>query len=322
MHETFKKPIKIEDTQIYFELNMGVTIFPDHSSNTDELLKFSQLALNESKLKGTNKCALYTKELSESNNRQLLIKSKLPQAINNNELYLNYQPQFDASNKKLIGFEALLRWNNSEIGNIPPAEFIPIAEYKGYITKIGRFVLEESLKTASKWREQGYKFEFMAVNISCKELQEIDFVDNLINLCKRYKIPHSLLEIELTERILMKSNKRNLRIIEELSENGFKIALDDFGIGYSNFNSILNFHFQTLKIDKSMIDNIESNKRKLIIKSIIETSNHFDYKVTAEGVETKEQLDILVGLGCNRIQGYYLSKPLPAEKLEELLITT
>ncbi|NLJ57739.1 MAG: EAL domain-containing protein [Tissierellia bacterium] len=319
IYDHFKEPFKVVGDQFNINLSLGVTIFPDDSSDADELLKFCDCAINKSKQIGKNVCTFFDKEVSKSYFRETLIESQLANAITNKELYLYYQPKMDILSNKVSGFEVLLRWNNKKIGYVPPNEFIPIAESKGYIVEIGSWVLEETLKTASMWREKGYDFETISINISPLQIKRKDFIAELLDLCRKYGILHSQLEIEITEGTLLGTCKENVGIIDELIENGFNIALDDFGTGYSNLSSLIEYRISTLKIDKSIIDNIENDKNKVVFESIVTLARHLKFKVIAEGVETKGQLDVLAELGCNGIQGYYFSKPLPKNKIEYML---
>ncbi|HHZ02944.1 MAG TPA: EAL domain-containing protein [Tissierellia bacterium] len=319
IYEHFKKPLKVFEHYFNIRLSLGVTIFPDDSSDADELIKFCDFAVKKSKQLGKNICTFFDKQVSESYFRKALIETELVNAIVNNELYLQYQPKMDILSNRVSGFEVLLRWYNHKLGNVPPNEFIPIAESKGYIVGIGNWVLEETLKTAYKWRENGYRFKTISVNISPIQLKRRDFMSNLLNLCKKYCIPHCQLEIEITEGTLMETCDENIGIINELIEKGFKIAIDDFGTGYSNLSSLLEFQISTLKIDKSIVDNIESNRNKVVFKSIVTLAQYLKFEIIAEGVETKNQLEVLAELGCDGIQGYYFSKPLRQTEAEYFL---
>lgn len=319
IHEYFERPVNIMDIQINISLSIGVAIFPDDSPDVDELLKFCDFAVSQSKYLGKNICTFFDKEISESYFRKNLIVSELPNGLVNNEFYLHYQPKFDISANKFNSYEALLRWNNSKIGFVPPNEFIPIAENKGYIIEIGKWVMEEAIKTAASWNKKGYKFETISINICPVQLKRKDFIFYLLGLCLKHKISPCQVEIEITEGTLMETCRDNIEIIDNLIKSGFKIAIDDFGIGYSNLSSILKFPISTLKVDKSIIDNIENEVNKVLFKSIVNIANHLGFKVIAEGVETKEQFDILAQLGCNGIQGYYFSRPLPKDEIENIL---
>ncbi|QXE20710.1 GGDEF and EAL domain-containing protein [Clostridium sp. 001] len=319
IHKCLKKSFRIMGKEIYISTSLGVTVFPDDSSDPDELLKFCNFAVYKSKGKGKNECTFFDKQKAQPYFRKILIDSELKNSIINNELDIFYQPQINALNNKIIGFEALLRWNNNKLGNVPPAEFIPVAEDNGYIVQIGNWVLNKALDTACAWKEKGYKFRTISVNVSPIQLEKSDFKMNILNICAKHNVEPSLLEIEITERTLIEIGEDRIELLNELMESGVSIAIDDFGTGYSSLSYLINLAVNTLKIDKSFISNIHNDKNKAVIGSIVKLSKYLKYKVITEGVETREQLDEIIGLGCNLIQGYYFSKPLKENKMEDLL---
>jgi diguanylate cyclase (GGDEF)-like protein/PAS domain S-box-containing protein len=319
IYECIKEPFEVMGNEIYITASLGVAIFPDDSSDIDELLKFCDFAMYKSKHKGKNQCTFFDRQISEAYFRKLLIESELKNSITNNELHIFYQPQINASNNEIVGIEALIRWNNNKLGNVPPSEFIPIAEKNGYITQIGNWVLNETLKMTRIWRNKGYKFNTISVNISPIQIKRSDFKDNLLNTCVKHNIPPSILEIEITEGTLVEIRKDRIRVLNELIDRGVNIAIDDFGTGYSSLNYLTTLPVNTLKIDKSFIDNISNENNQAVIRSIVHLSKSLKYKIITEGVETKEQVDLITGLGCNIIQGYYFSKPLSESDFENLL---
>lgn len=319
IHECIRAPFQVMDNSIYMTVSLGVAVFPDDSSDIHELLKFCDFAMYKSKLKGRNMCTFFDKQLSETYFRKLLIESELKKSISNNELHIVYQPQINAVNNKIIGIEALIRWNNNKLGNVSPNEFIPIAENIGYITQIGDWILDEALKMASMLKNKGYNFNTISVNISPIQIKTSNFKDNILNTCAKYKINPSVLEIEITEGTLMEICKDKIEELKQLIKCGVNIALDDFGTGYSSLNYLITLPVNTLKIDKSFIDNIKNENNQAVIKSIVHLSKSLKYKIITEGVETKEQKDVLAELGCNIIQGYYFSKPLTEKEIEKLL---
>jgi diguanylate cyclase (GGDEF)-like protein/PAS domain S-box-containing protein len=319
IQKCIKEPFKVMDNLIYITASLGVAVFPDDSSDSDELSKFCDFAMYKSKHKGKNMCTFFDKQLSEDYFRKFLIESELKNSIKNNELHILYQPQINALNNEIVGIEALIRWNNNKLGNVSPAEFIPIAESIGYITQIGNWVLDKSLEMACIWKNKGYKFNTIAINISPIQIKRNDFKDNLLNACAKHNISPSLLEIEITEGTLVEICKDRIKVLNELIENGVNIAIDDFGTGYSSLNYLTQLPINTLKIDKSFIDNITNENNQAVIKSIVHLSKSLKYKIITEGVETKEQLDLLIEFGCNIIQGYYFSKPLSENEFENLL---
>jgi diguanylate cyclase (GGDEF)-like protein len=319
IHKCIKEPFEIMGNQIYITASLGVVVFPDDSSDIDELLKFCDFAMYKSKNKGKNVCTFFDKQISEAYFRKLLIESELKNSITNNELYILYQPQINALNNQVVGIEALIRWNNNKLGNVSPAEFIPIAENIGYITQIGNWVLDESLKMVRIWKNKGYKLNTISVNISPIQIKRSDFKENLLNACAKYNIPPSFLEIEITEGTMVDICKEKIRVLNEIIDIGINIAIDDFGTGYSSLNYLAKLPVNTLKIDKSFIDNINNENNQAVIRSIVNLSKSLKYKIITEGVETKEQVDLLTELECNIIQGYYFSKPLPERDIESLL---
>jgi len=319
IHESLKQPFKIMNNHIYVTASLGISVFPDDSSDTNELLKFCDFAMYKSKYMGKNMSTFFDKQMSEHYFRKILIESELKNSIINNEFKIFYQPQIDALTDKIIGIEALLRWDNAKLGKVSPNEFIPIAENTEFIVEIGEWVLDRVLKLAYTWKEKGYEFNTISVNISPIQIKKVNFKETLLNDCAKHNIPPCLLEMEITEGTLIEICKEKIKVLNELSKSGVNIAIDDFGTGYSSLNYLINFPVSTVKIDKTFIDNIENKKNIALIRSLTDLSKSFEYKIIAEGVETKEQMDLLISLGCNLIQGYYLSKPLPENEFEELL---
>lgn len=318
IRDYLQKPLEICDNKIYIYASLGVAVFPDDSSDADELLKFCDFAVYKSKHKGKNMYTFFDKQMEDLYSRKLLIENELKNSISNNELDVFYQPQVNASNNKIEGVEALVRWKNDKLGNVSPAEFIPIAEKNGYIQQIDDWVLDRSLRNVRTWIEKGYKFNTICLNVSPIQLRKSSFKDKLLNKCALYNVPPSLLEIEITERALMETDKDKIKDLYKLMECGVHVAIDDFGTGYSSLVYLIKLPINTLKIDKSFVDNIQNHKNRAVIGSIVTLAKSLKYKIIVEGVESKEQMDILINLGCNIIQGYYFSKPLPENEIEHL----
>lgn len=317
--EAFNQPVNIEDLEVYLKINMGITLFPNLSTDALELVRYSDFALSYSRQQGNNDAVFFDANLLESYNRDMNIETELPKAIMNQELSLVFQPQLGLKTRKITGFEALVRWNNEHLGFISPGEFIPIAEEKGYIVTIGRWILKEAIRNTRRWLDKEINFKRISINISAVEITQKDFVPFLLHTCKIFEVSPQLIELEITERTLMTANEDNRNITGMLQNAGFKLALDDFGIGYSNFNSLLNFEMNTLKLDKSLIDNIRNRRQLKVVKTLIDSKNLLYSNITAEGVEDEETLQILTELGCDTIQGYYFSKALPPCEIEEFV---
>jgi diguanylate cyclase (GGDEF)-like protein/PAS domain S-box-containing protein len=316
----FNKAFKIDGKQMYITASIGVALYPKDGIDTNTILKNADSAMYKAKELGKNRFMLFDPEMYLKLERKTCIERILRTAIENNELSINYQPQYDAQNNEIFGFEALLRLNSKELGFISPLEFIPIAEECGYITKLGQWVLKESCRQSVKWLNAGYKFKSISVNISSVDIQQPDFLENIKEIFQDTGISPNIVELEITETVLMQSLDSSIEILRKLMNMGIRIALDDFGTGYSSLSYLRKIPISTLKIDKSFIDNITSNKKEeSIIKNIIQMAHSMDLKVVAEGVETEDQLSILKERKCNYIQGYYFSKPLPASDVEKLL---
>lgn len=243
----------------------------------------------------------------------------LRNGLANNEFSVVYQPQINTKDNKLFGLEALVRWKREGYGYVSPGEFIPLAEESGVIHSIGYRVLDEAIRSASEWLQAGYDFGQISVNVSAVELSDQRYIHNLLVLCDKYDFPHELLELEVTEGVSVERVESGIETLNEISKLGFKIAIDDFGVGHSNLFSIITLNFHTLKIDRKMIEVIGNPRAQYILSTIVEYGKEHKINILAEGVETKEQNDAVIQLGCRLIQGYYYSKPKTAAELESVL---
>ncbi len=314
-----KTPFELREKQAYITASIGICTFPEHSSNVSELLRYVELAMYQSKLNGKNSYTFFQKSMNDSHSREILIEQELKNAIKNHELFLVYQPQINAVKNKIVGLEALLRWKNKKLGWVPPSEFIPIAEKSTMLIEIGDWVLGKVCKKIYQWKIKGYKFNTISVNVSPIQIKADDFIEKIIKVHEENKIPLNLLELEITEGTLMKLNEDKIGELNELIKKGINFSIDDFGTGYSSLNYLTVLPVSTLKIDKSFIDKIEDEKNKAVIDCILNLSKALKYKVIAEGVEMKEQVDLLIQSGCNIIQGYYFSKPVTENEIEIML---
>ncbi len=315
-----KNPFEVKNNEIHVTISMGITLFPKDSRDIGELYKYADLALYRAKVKGKNTFTFFQRSIFNSYRRKNDIKEELKTAIKNREFYIQYQPQVNTAKNQITGFEALLRWQNSRLGFVPASEFIPIAEMTGNIVEIGEWVLESVCKTICEMGSKNYILKKISVNVSPIQLKKDDFADKFITTYEKYNIPPSLLEIEITEGTLIDLFNYKIETINKLLKTGVKISIDDFGKGYSSLNYLTTLPINTIKIDKSFIDNIYDKKNKSIIKCMIDLSKSLNYEIIAEGVETKKQLNLLSEIGCNIIQGYYFSRPLSPDKAEKFLI--
>ncbi|MBP2033307.1 diguanylate cyclase (GGDEF)-like protein [Clostridium algifaecis] len=313
------KPFELIDAQVYISVSIGVACIPEDSLNESDIYRYVDLAMQQSKIKGNKMITFFDKSMYNKYLRKITIEQELRNAIKNEELYIVYQPQVDMTKHKIIGFEALLRWKNRKLGNISPAEFIPIAEQSGVIVEIGKWVINSACDKILELSKANYQLESVSVNISPVQLRNMDFLNTLENIIDKKNISPSMLEIEITEGTIIDLKKNNIDIFNKIIEKGFKIAIDDFGTGYSSLNYLTIVPFNTLKIDKSFIDGIEKGKNMAVISCILNLSKALNYKVIAEGVETELQMNKLLEIGSSIIQGYYFSKPIDEREIENLL---
>ncbi|GAA0726926.1 hypothetical protein GCM10008905_23940 [Clostridium malenominatum] len=316
----FKVPFILDGVRNYVTASLGISVAPMDGEEIDVLLKNADTAMYRAKEQGKNQYCFFNHTMSKELLRKISIENNLRHALKKNEFKLYYQPQINLYSGKIEGMEALLRWNNKELGFVSPNEFIPIAEKNGLIVPIGNWVMKKACQQNKIWLSKGFKYDYIGINVSSIQFVRDDFVNTVSNVLEREKLPSSYLDIEITESLLIDSTENNINKLKDLKSMGVKISLDDFGTGYSSLNYLMQFPINKLKIDKSFVQNICNNKeQELIIDVIINLSKRLGQKVVAEGVETKEQLELLKSMGCDIAQGYYFSKPLSVEDMEELL---
>lgn len=312
--ESISKPYFINGNEITLTSSIGASLFPQNSTNFSELSKFADIAMYQAKNKGRNNFEFFNLEMNQLLTYNYKLQNHLHHAIIKNELFLCYQPQYEiinVSTPKLVGFEALIRWQNNELGNIPPNVFIPIAEKTGLIINIGNWIIEQACQQIEKWQKEKINLVPISINLSALQFNQSNFIDMLKQNLTKYDINPELIHIELTETIMMQEPERSKDVITEMNKLGLKLIIDDFGTGYSSLSYLKYFNIYQLKIDQSFIKNIHLNGADAsIIKAIINLSKTLNFKVIAEGVETSEELEFLHQNGCEEIQGYLLGKPL------------
>ncbi|GLC29646.1 putative bifunctional diguanylate cyclase/phosphodiesterase [Clostridium omnivorum] len=316
----FSENFNVGNNQIYATSSLGVTLFPDDGSNVNVLMKNADISMYKSKMEGKNRFTFFDEKIYNAMVRRALIEHKLREAIKEEELFVNYQPIVDSRTGKLRGMEALIRWINKELGFVSPGEFISIAEDVGLIIPIGYWIFERVAEQITEWKSKGYDIEMASVNVSSIQIRQPDFVETLKSILEKTKCKGEWINIEITEGTLIAMTEQNLRVFNEIRELGMTMSLDDFGTGYSSLNYLKNIHFDILKIDKSLIDDmhINSNSRD-IVDGIIQLAHKINLEVNAEGVELEEQVEALRDIECDMIQGYYFSKPLMVDDFEKIL---
>ena len=304
----------------YINVSIGITLFPEYSEHIDDVLKHADNALYNAKEKGRNTVSFYEPSMQAEVDRRLSVSEGLRGAIRNNEFMLHYQPQLDIENK-LVGAEALIRWNHPVRGSIPPGEFISVAEETGLIVEVGNWVLREAARQIGIWHKLNIcksQMLRMAINVSPQQFHQEDFVAQVLDILKQAEVEPECIELEITEGLLMQNQMDVIEKIKLLRANDIRVSIDDFGTGYSSLAYLKQLPLDKLKIDQSFVRDIaDDTSDAMIVETIISMASHLELDVIAEGVETIEQLNFLTSKGCQHFQGYYFSRPLACEDFEK-----
>ncbi|WP_240035403.1 EAL and GGDEF domain-containing protein [Neobacillus notoginsengisoli] len=313
----FKRSFYFNSQEYYISPSIGISMYPSDGRDAETLLKNADEALYRVKERGRAHYQFYRTDMNSAITNFLAIETHLRKAIEKGELFLHYQPQIDLVTGKARSFEALLRWNSIELGPVSPGLFIPLAEDTGLIISIGNWVIENACKQIRLWNKKGYTDFRVAINISPKQLQQPNFISYLKNALEKHNVHPSSLEIEITEGSMENTNEA-VPALKKLKKLGITIAVDDFGTGYSSLSYLKQFPIDVLKIDQSFVKDIIGNDKDAAIASaIIHLGKSLGVEVIAEGVETALQADFLTKEECHKAQGYFFSKPLPANEAEE-----
>ena len=303
----------------HIELDFGFCCFPDHAKDKSSIMKCLNIALDHAIATEHSTLVIYSHELGDAISKELAITEKLRIAINNKELELYFQPQLNIQKNRIVGLETLIRWP-TENGFIPPVEFIPLAEKSGLIIPLGEWIAINACKQAKYLIDQGYKDIVVAINISPQQFQHPDFYNMIVGALAFTKVPAHNIELEITEGVIMYNEADTIDLLHKLKAVGLMLSIDDFGTGYSSLSYLKQFPIDKLKIDQSFIFNINTDDAdKAIVNTVVDLGKNLGLTLIAEGVEEPEHLDILKKMGCQEIQGYYFSRPLPVLKLHEFL---
>jgi diguanylate cyclase len=314
--DLFEIPYNLEGQQVYVTCSIGLTLFPADGNSMDELLMNADIAMYHAKADGKNTYRLYASEMNQQASERVALQTDLRKALDLDQLYLQYQPKFDANSSRIIGVEALLRWQHPERGLIPPTRFIPLAEESGNIIGITEWVLKTACHQAKLWYDAGYENISVAVNLSAYSLKRNNAPAMVQQTLEETGLPAHLLELELTESMLIENDQQAEETLLALKLLGVNISIDDFGTGYSSLSYLHRFPIDALKIDRSFIWNMHRSENDMaIVVAIIAMGHGLKLQVIAEGVETDEQLSALKQYGCETIQGYLMGRPVGAEEV-------
>ena len=318
--DTLAPVFHIDQREFFITASIGVSIFPTDGEDYDTLLRNADVAMYRAKDMGRNNFQFYSNEMSARAFERLTLENSLRHALKRNELFLLYQPQISLADNKIAGVEALLRWQHPDLGIISPSEFVPLLEETGLIVEVGDWVLKTACKQAYLWHQAGYDSLSLSVNLSGRQFNNPDFTKTFHNIIQECQIKPALLELELTESMLMRNASKTISALNSLSQLGVRIAVDDFGTGYSSLNYLRRFPITTLKIDRSFIRDVDEDTDDAAITSaIIVMAQSLNLNVIAEGVETGSQLEFLKKLNCDQIQGNYFSSPVTPGSLGRML---
>lgn len=315
------KPYMIDGVELNSSASIGISIYPNDGDSVETLIKNADTAMDRAKQQGRNQYLFYSQDMNTRSRERLELESSLRRALDRNELRLHYQPQVSLRTGKIIGAEALIRWQHPEKGMISPAQFIPLAEETGLIIPIGEWVLDTVCADNKAWLDEGLPIVKLAANLSAQQFKQKNLSTIVLQTLQRHGLEHHFLELEITESVVMDDTEKAIRMLKELNEIGIKMALDDFGTGYSSLSYLKRFPIDKLKIDQSFVRDITTDANDATIAlAVIALARGMKMNVIAEGVETAEQLAFLHAHDCDEIQGYLFSRPVPPEAFRQMLV--
>ncbi len=316
----FNRPFIVEDFELNVSASIGISIYPLAGKDMKTLLKHADVAMYQAKKEGKNHYQLYSPSMDLNGYKAFLLKNDLKKALDEEQFFVVYQPRVNPNTHKLMGCEALIRWNHPIFGLVSPLEFIPYAEETGFIIPLGEWILTSVCSQAKEWQRQGLQPIKVSVNISAIQLLHPNFAKNVKNILKESGLEPEWLELEITETVLLNKEDQALKALEKLSSMGFTIALDDFGTGYSALNYLTKYKFDVIKIDRSILKNIPNDGESYeVANAIVRLAQTLKKKVVAEGIETSVQLALVAKMGCDEFQGYICSKPAEVDIFKKFL---
>lgn len=314
--EIFETPFEIEERSVYSSASIGIALYPDDSHDASSLFRCADTAMYNAKNEGRGRFRFFSKEMNEKNMRRVALENSLRRGLERGEFFVHYQPQWNLKTNKMVGAEALLRWQSEEFGLLPPSEFIPLLEDSGLIFSIGEWVLKCACLQASRWAEEGHPQFRVAVNISGKQLKQPEFVEMLTGIIRESGVDPGCIELEFTESVIMENVEGTIETLAALKLIGVQLSIDDFGTGYSSLNYLKHFPVDRIKIDRTFVSGVNSsNDDAAIVEAMIAMGQRLNLTVLAEGVENSDQLHYLSTRGCDEVQGFYLAMPMAADAL-------
>jgi diguanylate cyclase (GGDEF)-like protein/PAS domain S-box-containing protein len=318
--DSLEQPFLLRTHEAFVSGSIGIATFPDDAGDAATLLRNADAAMYRAKEQGKANYQFFTAELNAQVSERMIIKNGLSKAMERNEFMLYYQPKCDLATGRMVGVEALLRWRSADMGMVSPVKFIPVMEETGLIGQVGEWAIETACHQHREWRNAGFPFMRVAVNLSVRQLRQNNLDEVVADILKRTGINASGLELEITESMIMKDTENAIALLQRLRGMGIHLAMDDFGTGYSSLSYLKRFPLDTIKIDRSFVNDIATDPDDLeIIRTIIQMGHSLRRRIVAEGVETEEQRKLLRKLKCDEMQGYLVSPPVPASEIDRML---
>lgn len=311
--KALRDPFQADNQELYVTASVGISVYPQDAIDAETLQRNADSAMYRAKNRGKNRYEYFLAEMSASRRQRLELETCLRRALERREFCVHYQPQFDLQTGRLVGQEALLRWTHPKLGSIPPDQFIPIAEENELIVPIGTWVLQEACRQTAAWQRAGYPLKGMAVNVSAVQFTRPDFVRTIAAVLEESGLEPQFLELELTESVVIRDVRESAGKMEQLRALGVKISVDDFGAGYSSLSYLQRLPIDILKLDRSFVEEFktEAGGSSSLVQGIVSLAHGLGIRVTAEGIETQQQLDLVHHSGCDKVQGFLLGRPSP-----------
>jgi diguanylate cyclase (GGDEF)-like protein/PAS domain S-box-containing protein len=314
------RPFRVNDQELFLSASIGITVFPDDSGDPEILMRNADAAMYQAKEEGRGTFRFFRSEINDAAQARLVLENELRQGFTSGELELHFQPLFNSMSNTLLGAEALLRWRSPIRGLVAPDKFIPLAEDTGLIIPIGEWVLRTACEQAALWLHRYVRPIYVSVNVATQQFQQSNLPELVASILRDTSLPPECLKLEITETVLLQETEKTKSTIQAIHDMGVRFSIDDFGTGYSSLSYLRVFPFETLKIDRSFIRNVTTNKNDAnLVESIIAMALNMNLKVIAEGIETDEQLDFIKRAGCDAAQGFGLGRPIPATEFLSLL---
>jgi EAL domain-containing protein (putative c-di-GMP-specific phosphodiesterase class I) len=314
-----KEPFRVVNFELGLSSSIGICTYPRDGGDISKLIQSADLAMCEAKKAGKDRIAVYDREMARQAARRLYLENALPKALENGEIMVYYQPQVDVPSGTICGVEALARWKHPYLEMISPLEFIQYAEDRGFIIELGEWILTQACLEVEKWGKVGFDDIVLSVNVSLRQMNQLNFVKRIKDILYTVGFAPSRLELEITESVFMDNPELTRTVVRELEKIGVRLAIDDFGTGYSSLESLHRLSFHTLKLDRGFVQNMEDERDQVVVKAIIDLAHNLGLSVVAEGVETVQQLKILESHGCSVVQGYLFGQPMSGDAFLEFL---